>query len=366
MPPLIFALVGKTGHGKSMTANSLSASDHFLADDGFESVTRDISSLLYTVESGQQFLCLDMPDVCDTRLALPERDTRMSKLALKAPYGLDALAFIIRKVRMTEEEFTSISQMEALFGSDVWKHAIFVFTHCAATSAKLEADLAKLGEEHILNKAIQKANGRVAKIDNNPRNQHQFKHDVECIHSLLVQVSKDTGTTYDNAAFERAREAVWEVLKDENIHKAVHKYQHEPTDLRRRFMQGQLSQEDSDTKVKETAQKRHEMEVQHARESFENWGDAVKQYACYAGLAGFGLGCAVVASPYLVPFAGMAAVGYANMAWRSRRHKLQRLRRSTQGMKQIDSGKSDFGMSNFITEAEGRQATSGSVLKAKS
>ncbi|CAE7035052.1 Gimap9 [Symbiodinium natans] len=160
MPPLIFALVGKTGHGKSMTANSLSASDHFLADDGFESVTRDISSLLYTVESGQQFLCLDMPDVCDTRLALPERDTRMSKLALKAPYGLDALAFIIRKVRMTEEEFTSISQMEALFGSDVWKHAIFVFTHCAATSAKLEADLAKLGEEHILNKAIQKANGR--------------------------------------------------------------------------------------------------------------------------------------------------------------------------------------------------------------
>ena len=45
MSSLVYALVGKTGHGKGSTASSLSASEHFLADDSLESVTSSVSAL---------------------------------------------------------------------------------------------------------------------------------------------------------------------------------------------------------------------------------------------------------------------------------------------------------------------------------
>ena len=122
------------------TANSLSTSEKFLADDDFESITSDeVNSLEYVAGSGQRLLCLDTPGVFDTKLTVPELAVRISKFTLQAPEGLDALAVVIRKGRMTEEELTSLVQIEHLFGADVWHHAVIIFTHCKDTLDKLKA-----------------------------------------------------------------------------------------------------------------------------------------------------------------------------------------------------------------------------------
>lgn len=94
------------------TANSLSASEKFLADDDFESIASEVNSLEYVAGSGQRLLCLDTPGVFDTKLTVPElaAAARISKFTLQAPEGLDALAVVIPKGRMTDEElynFTS-------------------------------------------------------------------------------------------------------------------------------------------------------------------------------------------------------------------------------------------------------------------
>ncbi|CAJ1402265.1 unnamed protein product [Effrenium voratum] len=315
LPSLIFALVGKTGHGKSSTANSLSASEKFLANDDFDSVTSEVGSLVYTDVNGQQFLCLDTPGVFDTKLTVSELAARISKFTLQAPDGLDALACVIRKGRMTEEELVSIAQMEKIFGADVWEHAIVVFTHCKDTLDKLKADLAKLGDDHVLNKIILKANNRVGKIDNMTRNPRQLQDDVDHIHLLLAQVPKDTGKKYDNEAFERAREVRKEV--DDKIQQATEKLQDEVKGLHTRYMRGQLSQEAYEKKVadlerehKAFEEKRKEMEMQQAQESFETWSK-VKEYACYTGMAVVGLGAAALAAPYLAPVAAFGGFGYA-------------------------------------------------------
>jgi hypothetical protein len=79
---------------------------------------------------------LDTPGVFDTKLTVPELAARISKFTLQAPEGLDALAVVIRKGRMTEEELynlTSLAQIERLFGAEVWNHAVIILTHCKDT-----------------------------------------------------------------------------------------------------------------------------------------------------------------------------------------------------------------------------------------
>ena len=177
------------------TANSLSASEKFLADDDFESITSEVNSLEYVAGSGQRFLCLDTPGVFDTKLTVPELAARISKFTLQAPEGLDALAVVIRRGRMTEEELynlISLAQIERLFGAEVWNHAVTILTHCKDTLDKLKADLTKLGENHILIKIIEKAKHRVGKIDNVTRKPEQLRilqADVDHIHLLLARVS---------------------------------------------------------------------------------------------------------------------------------------------------------------------------------
>ncbi|CAE7339634.1 IAN10 [Symbiodinium sp. CCMP2456] len=274
MSSLVYALVGKTGHGKSSTANSLSASEHFLAHDSLESVTSSVSSFEYTTVTGQTLLCLDLPGAVDPKLTLPE-------LAAISPSGLDALACIIRKGRLTDEAMASISQMEMLFGQEVWAHAVIVFTHCICDLDKLMSDLAKLGEDHVLNKVIKKSNNRVAKIDNLTRDAEKLKTDVDYIHQLLSQVSTETRKKYEiELAFPRAQEA----RLDAQIEAAWRQKDAELEDLRSRFLQRHVSHEDFEKKAQELneylellKQLRRDRELEQAQKSCEGW-ERVKQF----------------------------------------------------------------------------------------
>ncbi|CAE7658827.1 Gimap9 [Symbiodinium necroappetens] len=302
MSSLVYALVGKAGHGKSSTANSLSASEHFLADDSLESVTSSVSSFEYTTVTGQTLVCLDLPGAVDPK-----------ELAAKTPSGLDALACVIRKGRLTDEALASISQLEVLFGQHFWAHAVIVFTHCTCDLDRLKSDLTKLGEDHVLNKVIKRSNNRVAKIDNMTRNAEQLTADVDYIHQLLAQVSTDTRKKYEIVAFTRAREATLEA----QIETAFRQNDADLQALKNRCLQGLVSHEDFEKKAQELKechellrQLRRDIELEQAQRSFEGW-ERVKQFACYTGIATVGIGVAAAAAPKLAPTALCCVAGYA-------------------------------------------------------
>ncbi|CAE7365931.1 IAN10 [Symbiodinium sp. CCMP2592] len=304
MSSLVYALVGKAGHGKSSTANSLSVSEHFLADDSLESVTSSVSSLEYAAVTGQTFLCFDLPGAVDPKLTLPE-------LAALSRKGLDSLAFVIRC--MTDEALAAISQIEVLFGQDVWAHAVIVFTHCTCDLDKLKSDLTRLGDDHVLNKVIQKSNNRVAKIDNMPRNHEKLKADVDFIHQLLGQVSTDTGKKYELVAFARARAAVL----DAQIEAEWRQTDADLEAWKSRCLQGLVSPGDFEKKVHELKeyhklleQLRRDRELEQAQRSGEGW-ERVKQFACYTGIAAAGLGVAAAAAPHVARTAVFCVAGYA-------------------------------------------------------
>ncbi|CAE7225849.1 PP2A3, partial [Symbiodinium sp. KB8] len=262
-------------------------------------------SFEYTTVTGQTLVCLDLPGAVDPKLTLPE-------LAAKTPSGLDALVCVIRKGRLTDEALASISQLEVLFGQEVWAHAVIVFTHCTCDLDRLKSDLTKLGEDHVLNKVIKKSNNRVAKIDNMTRNAEQLTADVDYIHQLLAQVSTDTRKKYEIVAFARAREATLEA----QIETAWRQNDAELEGLRSRVLQGLLSHEDCEKKAQELKEYREllellrrDMELEQAQKSFERW-ERVKQFACYTGIATVGIGVAAAAAPKLAPTALGGVAGY--------------------------------------------------------
>ena len=214
---------------------------------------------------------------------------------------------------MTDEALVAMSQIEVLFGQDVWAHAVIVFTHCICDLDKLKSDLTKLGEDHVLNKVIQKSNSRVAKIDNMTRNHEKLKADVDFIHQLLGQVSTDTGKKYEFVAFARAREA----MLDAQIETQWRQTDANLEAWRSRFLRGLVSPGDFETKVQELKeyqklleQLRHDRELEQSQKSREGW-ERVKQFACYTGIAAVGLGVAVAAAPYVARTAVCGVAGYA-------------------------------------------------------
>ncbi|KAK6194590.1 hypothetical protein SNE40_000198 [Patella caerulea] len=201
-------LVGKTGAGKSHLGGNLLRTYVFKFVTTSMSVTKQCKFEERRLDDATNLLVVDTPGLFDTRVPNEQTSKEIVRsIALAAP-GPHIFIFVISVVRFTPEEADTVNMLLEMFGEDVIKHIIVVFTR------KDNLDSFDSPKDFILNSTpvllnlLERCRYRFAFI-NNKANADKLQADVDGILDLMYKtIGENKGDYYTNDAYQKADEAI--------------------------------------------------------------------------------------------------------------------------------------------------------------
>ncbi|CAJ1072952.1 GTPase IMAP family member 4-like [Xyrichtys novacula] len=237
-------LVGKTGVGKSATANTILGRRVFESKRSPGSVTGCCAKADGEVDK-QRVAIIDTPGLFDTRVDDDKIRKDITQCISYASPGPHIFLVLIKLDRFTEEEKQTVQKIQQIFGEEADKYSMVLFTH---------GDLLKgttiegyLRESKELQELVAKCNGQYHVFDNNVKNRSQ-------VSELLLKIrdinKKNGGNHYTTDTFQKAEKVIEE--EKQRI-------------LKKKEKQMQKEQEE----LKKEIEKKYKAEIKKAKDDLE-------------------------------------------------------------------------------------------------